>query len=397
MTVPMKNILKKLWKQLPGMGLFLRLLCLLRLSARRQEKQISPAAPVYVFGCFQAGGGLSRSAELYARELEKTHPGCIRVDTARETGQSLKNPITDGSIRSLADIVHDDGAGTVILHHNPPQLHWILCLLGRRFLRHKRIVAYMVWELEDLPPLWKHALRYVDAVETPSSFSRAAIARHTSRSVTVRPHPVPEPPDAQKRQKFCTDGKLRCLFIFDLGSLASRKYPEAAIAAFVRAFGPEEGLLTLKVGQPGAYPADFQRLEQITAQHPHIRLLADWLDDAALHRLYLEHDVYLSLHRSEGYGLTIHEAMLRGLYVVATGWSGNMDFMQGEQAYAVPCQLIPVERKYARFNSVPGARWAEPDIGAAAEILRALRERLIRENTAPGAGQKEEPPRLVNG
>ena len=360
----------------------MRLLCRLRLSERKEGKESVADAPVYIFGCFQAGGGLSRSAELYAEQFEKTHPHCIRVDTSREALQTLKNPTTDGSVRFMGDIIDDCGAGTVIIHHNPPQLQWLLCRLGRRFLRHKRIVAYMVWELEDIPPLWKHALRFVDAVETPSSFSHTAIARSTHKRVSIRPHCVSSPPEV--RQSYCADGILRCLFIFDMASLCSRKYPEAAIKAFASAFTPEEGRLSIKIGQHTASEQDYERLLQLAGAYPHIRIIAGWMDDAALHRLYLEHDVYLSLHRSEGYGLTIREAMLRRLYVVATAWSGNMDFMEGDLVYPVPYKLIPVDREYAVFNSVPRARWAEPDIEAAAAILRRLRSKLLSSSTFDG-------------
>ena len=318
---------------------------------------------------------MSRSAELYAQQLKKAHPNCILVDTTRELMLDVRNSITDGSIRFVRDIINDFGTGTIIIHHNPPGLQWLLCRLGRQFLYHKRIVAYLVWELEDLPSIWKHSLRFVDCVETPSTFSYTAIARNTHKSVLVQPHHVPDP--CGVKQVYCVDGKLRCLFIFDLGSLCSRKNPEAVIEAFVSAFAPDEGLLTIKIGQHITYAQDFERVQQLAAGHPHIRLLTDWLDDKALHRLYLEHDVYPSLHRSEGYGLTIREALLRKLYVVATAWSGNMDFMKGGLVCPVPYKLIPVDRKYAVFNGVPHARWADPEIPAAAEILRKLRRRLF--------------------
>lgn len=87
--------------------------------------------------------------------------------------------------------------------------------------------------------------------------------------------------------------------------------------------------------------------------------------------LYLRHDVYLSLHRSEGYGLTIREAMLHGLYVIATGWSGNMDFMGGERCYAVPYTLVPVNLNHGFCKGIK-ARWAEPDIDAAANLAYAV-------------------------
>jgi hypothetical protein len=297
--------------------------------------------------------------------------------------QSVKNPIADGSVRALADIRDDAGAGTVIVHLNPPQFLWLLCLLRRKFFRHKHLIAYWAWELEDIPALWKFALRFVDAVEVPSSFTQVAVARSTEKKVLVRPHVVPEP--SVVKQSFAQDGKLRCLFVFDMASLCSRKNPQAAVAAFLHAFTPEEACLTIKISQPDANAAEWERLQTLAAPHPHIRLVAGWMDEADLERLFLEHDVYLSLHRSEGYGLTIREAMLRNLYVVATGWSGNMDFMQGERIFAAPYTLVPVSRSDRTFASVADARWAEPNIEEAANILKHIFCTLVMREEAPGA------------
>jgi glycosyltransferase involved in cell wall biosynthesis len=93
--------------------------------------------------------------------------------------------------------------------------------------------------------------------------------------------------------------------------------------------------------------------------------------------LYAEADVYISLHRSEGYGLTIQEAMLHGLPVIATGWSGNMEFMRGERCFVVPCTLVPAHDPQKNYG-VPGAVWAEPDVRAAASILLDVRDRAGR-------------------
>jgi hypothetical protein len=374
-----RRCLKKAWKALPPAlrEMPLKALCMLRVG-RRRPVPAATDAPIYIIGNFQAGGGISRSAELYANQIRQADRHCLCVDVTREMLQSVKKPVSDGSLRSLAEVKDYAGAGHVVIHLNPPQFLWLVCKLGRKFLRHKHIVAYWAWELEDIPPLWKFALRFVDAVETPSTFTRTAIARNTEKPVTVRPHVVPQP-DAVK-QTFCHDGKLRCLFIFDMGSSVPRKNPQAVIAAFVRAFTPEEAALTIKAIQPEADAAAWQNLQTLAAPHPHVRLITDWLDDAALDGLFLEHDVYLSLHRSEGYGLPLREAMLRELYVVATGWSGNMDFMEGGRAFAVPYTLVPVNGFGRVFGNIPNARWAEPDVAKAAEILRHLHGQSVREH-----------------
>ena len=368
--------LKKAWKMLPAAVREwpLKLLCLVRMG-RRSPVQAVAGAPCYVIGNFQAGGGLSRSAELYAQQVREANGHCLCVDVTREMLQSVKKSASDSTLRSLQEAKGEVGEGRVVIHLNPPQFLWLLCKLGRRFFANKHPVAYWAWELEDIPPLWKFALRYADAVEVPSTFIRTAIARNTQKPVTVRPHVVSQP--SAVKTAYCHGGILRCLFVFDIISLA-RKNPQAAIAAFLRAFGPGEAELTLKIIRAELKPAAWKALQAQLAAHPHIHLVAEWMDDAALERLFLEHDVYLSLHRSEGYGLTIHEAMQRKLYVVATGWSGNMDFMEGERVFAVPYTLVPVQGEEEFFGNVPNARWAEPDISKAADILQNIRQHLMR-------------------
>jgi len=372
----MKEKFKKAWHALPS-GLRewpLKVLCLLRMGPRRHV-QARVDGPMYIIGNFQAGGGLSRSAELYAQQLCATAPHCLCVDVSREMLQSVKKPQEEGAFRRLAEVRGEEGEGTVIIHLNPPQFLWLLCKLGRKFFKRKHMLAYWAWELEDIPSLWKFALRFVDAVEVPSTFTREAIAKNTEKPVRVHPHAVPQP--SAVKQAYCQGGMLRCLLVFDMGSGMARKNPQAAVAAFVRAFGPREAELTIKIIQPKAHASDWEELQVLVAQHPHIRLVSEWMEEAALERLFLEHDVYLSLHRSEGYGLTLREALLRGLYVVATGWSGNMEFMEGERAFAVPYTLVPLNGVDKRWGKLPHARWAEPDIAKAAEMLQGIRLKLM--------------------
>lgn len=370
--------LKKIWKKSPLVvrGLFLKCLSLLLLKRR----QISPSVAndcVYIFGNFRAGGGLSRSVQLYADELNRKYEYCIRVDTSQEMLQPIKSLIsdTDSPLCSISDIVNNIEPGTAVIHLNPPQFLWLLCRMPKKFFQHKKIIAYWAWELEGIPDLWKFALQFVDAVETPSSFTRTAIARNTEKPVTVHPHAVPAPDKV--KQAFAQDGILRCLFIFDMNSSCSRKNPQAAIAAFTRAFTPEEACLTIKVSETSAYASDWNRLQALAAPYSHIRLVNEWMNNASLERLFLEHDVYLSLHRSEGYGLTIREAMLYNLYIVATGWSGNMDFMRGAKVFPVPYTLVPTPRADKIFGGVRSARWAEPNIEQAAHILRHIYHTLV--------------------
>ena len=168
------------------------------------------------------------------------------------------------------------------------------------------------------------------------------------------------------------DTAVIVLVSFNLASSLERKNPLAAIAAFRAAFGDrKDRMLLLKVGNPDHFPRDFAVITAAAAAAPNIRIETRVLpaeDNAALLNAC---DIVLSLHRAEGLGLVPAEAMLCGKPVIATGWSGNMEFMDSESAALVGYRLVPV-RDARHVYDVPGAMWAEPDVHEAVAQLRRL-------------------------
>ncbi len=367
----MKSFTKKIWKKLSPIvhELVMQFLCRCRLRVRTHKSDVIIPNKTYVIGCFQAGGGISRSAQLYVNNLRSSGRDVICVDSTEISLQRINMPMQKGEVKYIDEIRSDCEPASIIIHHNPPQLQWILCALGKKFLEKKYITGYWAWELEDIPPLWKDALNYVDAVEVPSSFTKQAFLQHIRKPVVVKPHLLPMP--KRIKDTYAVDGVLRCLFVMDMGSDIMRKNPEALIKIFSQTFSAQEAILTIKVIPRENYKDDLEFLQKLVAPFEHVVLRSDWLDDASLEQLYLDNDVYISFHRSEGYGLTIHEAMLHGLYIVATGWSGNMDFMHGEKAFPVAYTLVPIGKNSTVMGRVPYARWAEV---SEADAIRALRD-----------------------
>ena len=366
-----KNFLKRCWKASPQSLHYLLLggLCLLRAQKRVTA---ADAAPLFVCGAFRNSSGLAQSARLYAQRQQRMGADVLLVDiTATMLQQRDFTPAEEPL--DPEQILNTRGRGTVVIHANPPQFQLALCKLGKDFLRGKRLIGYWAWELETIPDIWRQALQYVDEVETPSSFVQRALQGHTDKKISVVPHDVPQP--AGRKTAYAKDGVLRCLYIFDAGSSFERKNPLAALKAFELAFAPGEAELTFKVSNYQADNRAFAVFQGACARVPGVRILAETFSHAALEELYLRHDVYLSLHRSEGYGLTIREAMLYGLHVVATGWSGNMDFMTGALAHPVSYRLVPVNMTSGSYKGLK-ATWAEADVREAAGILQELRRRL---------------------
>ena len=147
---------------------------------------------------------------------------------------------------------------------------------------------------------------------------------------------------------------------FDIGSDIERKNPWAALDAFQLAFPDERDVRLIVKTKPWphmrSYRAQAERLAARMAQDDRMRLIDESLDYADVLRLYASCDVMLSLHRSEGLGLHLMEAMSLGTVVVATGWSGNCDFMTAENSIAIPYRLVPSEDRALSLPFRGGSR-----------------------------------------
>lgn len=366
----LRRVLKSCWRSLPQARRELLLAWLARLSlGLGVSAPANPAGPLYVVGLFRLPCGLGEGARLYYRQHQDAGENVIAVDYTH----LFEHPVDGLAEMPLLPIEAMRarlGPGTVSIHCNPPHFFFVLLKLGRRCLRGKWLVPYWAWELEDIPNIWRKALRHAHAVEVPSSFTAGAILRHTSVPVRVVPHPVHV---SEKRTRaFAADGVTRVLFVFDITSRLSRKNPLGAIDAFRKAFGQRQDVLfTLKVTPSPLHQADLAALRAAVTGSPNISFIERYLTNTELSELYDSCDIYLSMHRSEGFGLTIREAMLHGLHVVATGWSGNMDFMHGPRTHPVRYDLVPIDEDTGFFH-LADARWAQPDVEHAARILTSI-------------------------
>jgi glycosyltransferase involved in cell wall biosynthesis len=159
------------------------------------------------------------------------------------------------------------------------------------------------------------------------------------------------------------------LFTFDFMSVMKRKNPLGLIQAFTRGFAPGEGpMLVLKSINGETRPEGFAELQSATEGRDDIVIMNKYLDSHQSAALMNLCDCYVSLHRSEGLGLTIAEAMLLGKPVIATGYSGNLDFMTPETSYLVPWTRVNVGEGAEAYDAF--ASWAEPDLDDAATLMR---------------------------
>ena len=363
---PVLNPLHRLWRALPQQA---RRRWLARGAALAAPRPDWPAPPAHqgiaVGGELARASGLGEGARLMLRALREAGVPAWAVEAG-----------VLGADDGLAPRTEPPPPGVpLVLHVNAPALPLALLRVPRGLMRGRRVVGYWAWELPVVPPGWRVGVPFVHEVWAPSRFTAAALEALVPGRVRVVPHPVaaaPPRPSALGRAAFgLPAGAVVTLTAFNLASSFERKNPLAAITAHRLAFGerPDRQLL-IRVGNPHHFPVDFERL-RAAAQAPNITVDTRTLPAADTHALTAACDIVLSLHRSEGFGLGLAEAMLLGRAVVATDWSGNTDFMDAGCAAMVPACLIPARDPRGVFEA-PGAVWADPDPAVAAAQLRRL-------------------------
>lgn len=349
------------------------------------DRRIDPARwpGVDLYGYFRTESGVGEGARRAAVAL-------------RGAGIDTKTFAlgTQGVFKETIDWDDDDPASPprriALMHVNADQLP----LLGR-FIDPSRLVGsfqigFWAWELPVFPEAWTLAFDLVDEIWAPSAFTAEAIRTRTKKPVRVVPHPAPDAaPAAPDRARFgVPEDRLAVFANLDLNSYVARKNPEGAVAAFRAAFGDrQEGPVLILKTHGGRHVEEARRrIRDITAGAANIVVVDQVLSAADLACLQACADIYLSLHRAEGFGLGIAEFMAQGKPVVVTGWSGNMDFTDESCAAIVGYDLVPV--KPGDYPFAEGARWAEPRLADAVRHLRELAASPARRADLGRAGQR---------
>jgi glycosyltransferase involved in cell wall biosynthesis len=232
-------------------------------------------------------------------------------------------------------------------------------------------IAGWSWELEWFPPEYVEQAKLADEVWTPSEFCAAAVRKvMTDRPVVAMMPGVGTPrPSALPREHFgLRPGRFVVLFAFDMGSSMERKNPLGLIRAFRRAFAPSDPAdLVIKVSRGEARPDEFAQLTNV-AERAGVTVINQVMSREESFALTAACDCYASLHRAEGFGFTVAEAMLLGKPVVSTDYSATTEFLTADTGLPVRFRMVPVGPGHPPYP--PDAVWAEPDEHHAAERLR---------------------------
>jgi glycosyltransferase involved in cell wall biosynthesis len=245
---------------------------------------------------------------------------------------------------------------------------------GELFFKGHYNIGYWAWELPDFPDEWCDSFNYLHEIWVPSNFVLDSVSRKSTIPVIRIPHAIEvNYPENINRESFnLPQNCFLFLSMYDTHSFQQRKNPEAVIEAFKLAFRENDSSigLVLKVNNPKTNPGEIERLKEKVKGHKNIYLIDEVLDRDKVNGLINSIDCFISLHRSEGFGLILTEAMYLGKPVIATGWSGNVDFMNNMNSCMVDYKLIQVGNDYGPYKAYQV--WSDPDIEHASFFMRKL-------------------------
>ena len=319
----------------------------------------------------------------------------------RQTAKSLERVDVDFGVynsktklgqnnQQLASLIQSKNSYLVnIFHLKPDQIEASIIRHGESLISGHFNIGYWAWELSKCPSAWMNSLNYFHEIWCPSRFIQASLSDGSNRPVLYIPpaFDIDKPKGYDRRYFNLSEEQFLFLFVFDFKSSFARKNPMGCIQAFQSAFhkGKEGVGLVLKSMDGENYPNEFKSLNKAVQGDPRIKILNSTFTSNEIIGLMNVCDVFVSLHRSEGIGLSIAQSMLLGKPAIATNYSGNTDFTRSDNSCLVDYKLIAVKKDEYLFSK--GQVWADPNVDQAANYMRRLVEDHSYRNTVAEAGR----------
>lgn len=289
---------------------------------------------------------------------------------------NVKDAASANKDETFTDFTSDQRYLYNLIHVNADQVSSFASSKGLEYFYNRYNIGFWNWELEQFPEEWLDAFKYFNEVWAPSKYTQKSLQGVSSKPVRWVPYAieVPKIPEHLSLDYFgIPKDKFIFFFSFDYRSFVERKNPWGAIQAFIQAFeGNQDVLLLIKTNHIGVDAEGAERMQKLCAKHGNIQFINKTLPHLELYALMHLCDAFVSLHRAEGYGLHIFEAMAYGKPVIATGYSSNMDYMNQDNSFVVDYQLIDIDRDYGPYRK--GWKWADPNINHAAQLMKQAYE-----------------------
>jgi hypothetical protein len=285
-----------------------------------------------------------------------------------------------------------NGDGTLILYANAPETERALMGLGLRRWHRWRIVGAWAWELETTPADWARQTCFLSEIWAPSRFVQQSFESQFSLPVRTVPHylPVHSHRKAWPTPANRGDATLRVLTIADGHSSFHRKNVLATMQMFSKAFPNDEPVhLTVKCRNLSLYKYYESAVMTYANKDPRIDVIDRSFSEEEQTHLLWNSDIVVSSHRAEGFGMHLAEAMAAGRATMATGWSGNLEFMTEQNSTLLPYVLKPVNDPSGIYQSMPDACWADVNVDTGAVALRELFDSPNRRLTLAANAQRD--------
>lgn len=307
------------------------------------------------------------------------------VRTTIRAIESVKIPYALNNITFNLEHRKSDNSFTNFTNENPFSINLfqinadtslkLFDFLGSGYYQKRYNIGFWAWEMPRFPQEWFYAFNLYDEIWTPSSFCVEAISANSPIPVVRIPHAInPAIPNITKSDAGLSKDKFNFLFIFDYTSTYERKNPVAVVRSFLQAFGTERKDVQLIIKSSNAeFARDRQReVEKLARGAGNISFIDKVLSREKINALIYHCDCYVSLHRAEGFGLTLAEAMFYGKPVIATDYSANRDFMNSGNSFPVKYETIELKEDIGFFRR--GDTWAEADVRHASEMMKFVFE-----------------------
>lgn len=267
---------------------------------------------------------------------------------------------------------YDNNYPINLINVNPEHLFKVIDYFGYQYFQNRYNIGFWSWEMPKFESLdGQMAFDFLDEIWTPSNHTTEAISAVSPLPVVKIMHSINLPiPSLNRKDLKLPKNKFIFLFMFDSLSTFDRKNPEGLVQAFIKAFGKsaQDVLLVIKASNLHQAPRERDEFKELIAQYPSIHLIDGYLLREEVNSLIYNCDCYLSLHRAEGFGLTLAEAMFYGKPTIATSYSANTEFMNVGNSFLVKYGLVELEQDRGTYKK--GDICAEPDIDHAAFLMR---------------------------
>jgi glycosyltransferase involved in cell wall biosynthesis len=335
-----------------------------------------PVPGVNLVGYLEGESGLGEVARRLGAALQRTDIPFSAISYRRTPSRQQHRVELPLAVEAPYD--------TNLICLNADSLAQFAADVGIELFGNRYSIGVWFWETNVFRAEDRAAARFLDEIWVASDYVRRAIAPEVDIPVHVVPVPVepPQGPLLTRSELDLPDGFI-FLFLFDFVS-TERKNPLGVVEAFTGAFAPAEGptLVLKSINGRERKPRHLKQLLAATEGRSDVVVRDKYVSAAERDSYVAACDCYVSLHRSEGFGLTLTEAMACGKPVIATGYSGNLEFMDDSNSYLVPYRVTGLPTDWWAYS--PGAEWADPDKGATAASMREVYE---HRNEASARGQ----------